>query len=55
MALDDINFEINDRDFVGLIGHTGCGKSTLIQHLNGLLKPSSGEIFIDRWYIQILG
>ena len=46
-ALDEITFEIKDRDFVGLIGHTGSGKSTLIQHLNGILKPSSGEIFIN--------
>ena len=46
-ALDDISFEIKDGDFVGLIGHTGSGKSTLIQHLNGLLKPSSGKIFIN--------
>lgn len=46
-ALDDISFEIKDSDFVGLIGHTGSGKSTLIQHLNGLLKPSSGKIFIN--------
>ena len=46
-ALDDISFEIKDGDFVGLIGHTGSGKSTLIQHLNGLLKPSSVKIFIN--------
>ena len=46
-ALNDISFEIKDGDFVGLIGHTGSGKSTLIQHLNGLLKPSSGKIFIN--------
>ena len=46
-VLDDISFEIKDGDFVGLIGHTGSGKSTLIQHLNGLLKPSSGKIFIN--------
>ncbi|MBO5454172.1 MAG: energy-coupling factor transporter ATPase [Clostridia bacterium] len=45
-ALDDINLTVNDGEFVGLIGHTGSGKSTLIQHLNGLLKPSSGEVFI---------
>ncbi|MCI6737589.1 MAG: energy-coupling factor transporter ATPase [Intestinibacter sp.] len=50
-ALDDISFEIKDNDFVGLIGHTGSGKSTLIQHLNGLLKPSSGEIFINGFNI----
>lgn len=46
-ALDDVSFEINDGEFIGLIGHTGSGKSTLIQHINGLLKPESGEIFID--------
>ena len=39
-ALDDISFEIQDRDFVGIIGHTGSGKSTLIQHLNCLLYTS---------------
>lgn len=43
-ALDDVNLEIEKGDFIGLIGHTGSGKSTLIQHLNGLLKPSSGSI-----------
>ena len=46
-ALDDVSFEIQDRDFVGLIGHTGSGKSTLIQHLNGLMKPSRGKIYIN--------
>ena len=50
-ALDDISFEIQDRDFVGIIGHTGSGKSTLIQHLNGLLRPSSGEIYINDFNI----
>ena len=40
VALDNINFEIEDGDFVALIGHTGSGKSTLIQHLNGLLKAT---------------
>ena len=50
-ALDDISFEIKDGDFVGLIGHTGSGKSTLIQHLNGLIKPSSGQIFINDFEI----
>lgn len=43
-ALDDVSLDIEEGDFVGLIGHTGSGKSTLIQHLNGLLKPSSGSI-----------
>ncbi|GAA0106857.1 energy-coupling factor transporter ATPase [Paraclostridium sordellii] len=46
-ALDDINLTIEDGDFVGLIGHTGSGKSTLIQHLNGILKPSTGKILIN--------
>ena len=50
-ALDDISFEIKDNDFVGLIGHTGSGKSTLIQHLNGLLKPSSGQIIVNGFNI----
>lgn len=46
-ALDDVSFEVEDGDFVGLIGHTGSGKSTLIQHLNGIMKPYSGKIFIN--------
>lgn len=46
-ALDNINLEIAKGEFVGLIGHTGSGKSTLIQHLNGLLKPTSGKILIN--------
>jgi len=46
-ALKDVNLKINKGEFVGLIGHTGSGKSTLVQHLNGLLKPSSGKIYID--------
>jgi len=46
-ALTDINLEIPDGQFIGLIGHTGSGKSTLVQHLNGLLKPTSGEIYYN--------
>lgn len=46
-AVDDISLKIEENEFIGLIGHTGSGKSTFIQHLNGLLKPSSGEIIID--------
>jgi energy-coupling factor transport system ATP-binding protein len=46
-ALDDISLEIRDGEFIGLIGHTGSGKSTLIQHLNGLNKASSGRILVD--------
>jgi len=47
VALDDVNLDIQDGEFVGLIGHTGSGKSTLIQHLNGLLKPTGGTIFVN--------
>ena len=47
VALTDISFKIDKGEFVGIIGHTGSGKSTLIQHLNGLLKPKSGSILID--------
>ncbi len=46
-ALKDINLRIENGEFIGLIGHTGSGKSTLIQHLNVLLKPSEGQIIID--------
>lgn len=46
-ALKDVNLEIGDGEFVGVIGHTGSGKSTLVQHLNGLIKPSSGHIYFD--------
>ena len=46
-ALENINLEIEKGDFIGLIGHTGSGKSTLIQHLNGLLKPTEGRILLD--------
>lgn len=47
IALDGVNLEIEKGEFIGLIGHTGSGKSTLIQHLNGLLKPFSGKIYIN--------
>ena len=46
-ALDDVNITINDGEFVAFIGHTGSGKSTLIQHLNALIKPTSGKILLD--------
>lgn len=46
-ALKDISLEIENGQFIGLIGHTGSGKSTLIQHINRLIKPTSGEIYID--------
>ncbi len=44
-ALNDISFQIEDGEFIGLIGHTGSGKSTLVQHLNGLLKATRGSIY----------
>lgn len=47
IALDNVNLELEEGKFYALIGHTGSGKSTLIQHLNGLLKPTSGKIIID--------
>lgn len=46
-ALKDINLEIEDGQFVGIIGHTGSGKSTLIQHMNGLIKATSGNIYFN--------
>lgn len=46
-ALDDVSLEFKDGEFVALIGHTGSGKSTLIQHMNGLLKPSRGKIIVN--------
>ena len=47
IALKDIDAVIENGEFIGLIGHTGSGKSTLIQHLNGILKPTSGTVYID--------
>ncbi len=46
-ALQDVNLEIEEGELVAVIGHTGSGKSTLIQHFNGLLKPTSGSIYVD--------
>ncbi len=47
VALDNVNLDIEDNTLVGIIGHTGSGKSTLIQHFNGLLKPTSGRVIVD--------
>ena len=47
IALKDVSFAVQKGEFIGIIGHTGSGKSTLIQHLNGLLKPTSGDILLD--------
>ncbi len=47
VAVNSVNLEIEKGEFVGVIGHTGSGKSTLIQHFNGLLKPTKGNIYID--------
>ena len=46
-ALDNVSFSVERGEFIGVIGHTGSGKSTLMQHLNGLLQPTSGEILLD--------
>lgn len=46
-ALSDVNLTIHDGEFIGLIGHTGSGKSTLVQHLNGLIMPTSGRVLVD--------
>ena len=47
VALSDVSFSVGDGEFIGIIGHTGSGKSTLVQHLNGLLKPTSGQVLVD--------
>lgn len=46
-AIEDVDFTVESGELIGIIGHTGSGKSTLIQHLNGLLEPSSGVVFLD--------
>lgn len=46
-ALQDICLTVNEGEFLGIVGHTGSGKSTLIQHLNGLLKPNRGDVLVD--------
>ena len=47
IALKDVSFSVERGEFIGVIGHTGSGKSTLMQHLNGLLKPTSGQVMLD--------
>jgi len=47
IALDNVSYTFEDGEFIGIIGHTGSGKSTLIQHLNGLLKPDSGTVIVN--------
>ena len=47
VALENISFSVERGEFIGVIGHTGSGKSTLMQHLNGLLKPTSGQVLLD--------
>ena len=46
-ALENVSFSVQAGEFIGIIGHTGSGKSTLIQHMNGLLKPTSGKVLLD--------
>jgi len=51
-AVEDLSFTVQPGEFLGIIGHTGSGKSTLIQHLNGLLRPTSGQVLLggeDIW------
>lgn len=47
LALDGVSFDVKDGETIGIIGHTGSGKSTLLQHLNGLIKPDSGQVYVD--------
>ena len=46
-AIEDLNFSVQPGEFLGVIGHTGSGKSTMVQHLNGLVKPTSGQVLLD--------
>ena len=46
-AVNDVSFEVREGEFLAIIGHTGCGKTTLVQHLNGLLSPSGGRVLVD--------
>ena len=52
VALKDVSINIEDGSYTAIVGHTGSGKSTLLQHLNGLLKPTSGEISINGYTID---
>ena len=47
VAVDNVSLTINEGEFFGIIGHTGSGKSTFIQHLNGLIQPTSGRVLVD--------
>ena len=51
IALEDVSFQVERGEFIGVIGHTGSGKSTLMQHLNGLLKPSEGDILLAQSHL----
>ncbi len=51
-VLKDINFKIEDNEFVSIIGHTGCGKSTLVQNINALLQPMSGTVIVNNYQID---
>lgn len=46
-AVNDVSFSVNKGELIGIIGHTGSGKSTLVQMLNGLMKPTSGQVLLD--------
>ncbi|MBA1394698.1 ATP-binding cassette domain-containing protein, partial [Lactobacillus sp. XV13L] len=51
-GMEDVSFELNEGSFTAIIGHTGSGKSTLMQHFNALLKPTSGHIEIEGTHIK---
>ena len=53
-AVEHISFEAYPGEFIGVIGHTGSGKSTFIQHLNGLLRPTEGHVYLDVYKRQVL-
>ena len=54
-AVENVSFDVGPGEFLGIIGHTGSGKSTLIQHLNGLLRPTSGQVLLDGTDISAFG
>ncbi|MFB6282670.1 MAG: energy-coupling factor ABC transporter ATP-binding protein, partial [Halobacteria archaeon] len=52
VAVDDVSFSIEKSEFIGLVGRNGCGKTTLVRHLNGLLEPTEGEVFVNGYKVS---